>query len=155
MNKYHTAPNRVIKSIRNWHYNHGERAIIKDEQEYLDSEMDLISVLPEDKLPVRRLIDQSRRLRTFWIWKRDSPDIPDYDAGLVSYYSDKRIDSFASGLIVAVGIIMLIAPIWILQYLQNQAIKLVVITLFILVFLCTLSFAMATMPFEALGATAA
>ncbi|KAI1212293.1 uncharacterized protein F4807DRAFT_457793 [Annulohypoxylon truncatum] len=155
MNKYQSAPRRVIKSIRNWHYNHEYLAIDKDEQSYLEDEKDLISIVSKDKLPVRRLIDHSRRLRTFSIWKRDSPDIPDYDADFVSYYSDKRIDQFASGIIVAAGVIMLIAPIWILQWLQNQVYKLVVITLFVFVFLLTLSLAMATKPFEALGATAA
>ncbi|KAI1094634.1 hypothetical protein F5B19DRAFT_490166 [Rostrohypoxylon terebratum] len=157
VDKYDSAPRRVIKSIRNWHSNHGNRAVDADEQGYLarEKEKDLISILPKDKLPVRRLIDHSRRLRTFSIWRRESPDIPDYDADLVSYYSDERIDSFASGLIVATGVIMLIAPIWILQWLQNQVYKLVVITLFVFVFLLTLSLAMATKPFEALGATAA
>ncbi|KAI0881853.1 uncharacterized protein GGS22DRAFT_191575 [Annulohypoxylon maeteangense] len=155
MNKYQPAPSRVIESIRNWHFNHDYAAINKDEQSYLDHEKDLISVLPKDKSPVRRLIDHSRRLRTFSIWKRDQPNIPDYDATFVSYYSDKRIDGFASGLITSAGVILLISPIWILQSLQSQIEKLVVITVFIFVFLLALSFAMATKPFEALGATAA
>ncbi|KAI0376858.1 hypothetical protein F5Y04DRAFT_197205 [Hypomontagnella monticulosa] len=50
---------------------------------------------------------------------------------------------------------MLIAPLWILQYLESPTYKLVVITLFVFTFLLTLSFAMAARPFEALGATAA
>ncbi|KAI1457149.1 hypothetical protein F4805DRAFT_475395 [Annulohypoxylon moriforme] len=157
MNKYQPAPNRVIRAIRTWHSNHEYRAIDKEEQSYLkeENEKDLIAVLPKDKLPVRRLIEHSRRLRTLPLWKQNSTEDPDYDADLVFHYSDKRIDEFASGLIFATGVIMLIAPIWILQSLQNQVYKLIVITLFIFIFLLTLSLAMATKPFEALGATAA
>ncbi|KAI1413602.1 hypothetical protein F5Y13DRAFT_160686 [Hypoxylon sp. FL1857] len=155
MKKYQPTPSRIIKSIRNWHYNHDYHAIDEVEQKYLDDEKDLISVVPKDKMPVRRLIDHSRRLRTFSIWKQENQETPDYDAAYVSYYSDKRIDEFASGLIVAAGVIMLIAPLWILQALESPTYKLIVITLFVFVFLLTLSFAMATKPFEALGATAA
>lgn len=73
----------------------------------------------------------------------------------VSYYSDKRMGGFASGVIVAVGVIMLITPIWILQAMKTLQAKLAVITVFVFAFLLILSFPMASKPFEALGATAA
>ena len=103
---------------------------------------------------MRRLIDQSRRLRTLRCWKHKT-DLPDYEADSVFYYSDKRIDGFTSAIIVAVGVMMLICPIWILQALQTPTPKLVVITMFVFLFLLVLSFAMVAKPFEALGATAA
>ncbi|KAI1384466.1 uncharacterized protein F4822DRAFT_364605 [Hypoxylon trugodes] len=155
MKKYQSTPLRVVKFIRNWHHNHDYSAINKVEQEYLEAEKDLISIAAKDKMPVRQLIDQSRRLRTLSIWKQNNPDTPDHDAPYVTYYSDKRIDSFASGIIVAIGVIMLIAPLWILQFLAGSVHKLIVITLFVFVFLIILSIAMAAKPFEALGATAA
>ncbi|KAK1496173.1 hypothetical protein CTAM01_08360 [Colletotrichum tamarilloi] len=66
-----------------------------------------------------------------------------------------RQDVFASAVIIAIGVLMLITPIWILQALTDLKAKLAVITVFIFVFLLVLSLAMVAKPFEALGATAA
>ncbi|CAJ0548693.1 Ff.00g023060.m01.CDS01 [Fusarium sp. VM40] len=153
LNQFSDAPRRDVRSIRNWHYNHGSAAILNEEQKYLDQD-DLFCVLQKDKTPLRRMIDKSYRLRTMDLWRR--PDtVPDYDASHVSYYSDKRIDHFASGVIIAIGTCLLIIPLWILQALNTLKIKLAVITVFIFVFLLILSISMASKPFEALAATAA
>ncbi|KAK8103547.1 uncharacterized protein PG998_010580 [Apiospora kogelbergensis] len=159
LRKIPTAPERDIKNINRWHYNHGYQAIESEERKYLEQKNDLISITEKDKMPLRQFIDRSRRLRTLRIWQQPNSDSiassareRDQD---VSYYSDQRIDSFTSLTIVLIGIAMLLTPIWILQALQAPTTKLVVITIFILAFLITLSYAMVTKPFEALGATAA
>ncbi|TDZ67894.1 hypothetical protein CTRI78_v002716 [Colletotrichum trifolii] len=82
-------------------------------------------------------------------------ETPGYDAEEVSHYSDKRIDAFASAVIISVGVAMLITPIWVLEGMVDLKGKLAVITCFIFVFLLVLSLAMVAKPFEALGATAA
>ena len=159
MRKHHTAPERDIKNINRWHYNHGDQAIASEERNYLEQKDDLISITEKDKTPLRQFIDKFRRLRTLRIWQQPNSDSiasPPCDRDQdVSYYSDKRIDTFTSLTIVLIGIAMLLTPIWILQALQAPTTKLVVITIFILAFLITLSYAMVTKPFEALGATAA
>ncbi|KAH7010319.1 hypothetical protein EDB80DRAFT_714779 [Ilyonectria destructans] len=155
LRKYPQAPSRDVKSIQNWHYNYDYKAIAAEEQSYLGHEKDLLCVVQRDKAPLRRLIDKSQRLRTLPIWKNKTKQAPDVDMQHVSYYSDKRIDGFASGVIVAVGVIMLITPIWILQAMKTLQAKLAVITIFVFAFLLILSFPMASKPFEALGATAA
>lgn len=73
----------------------------------------------------------------------------------MGYYSDKKLNAFVSGVITAIGTLLLIVPIWILETLENLKVKLGVITIFVFVFLVILSSAIATKPFEALGATAA
>ncbi|KIL93151.1 hypothetical protein FAVG1_03128 [Fusarium avenaceum] len=153
LNQFSDAPQRDVRSIRNWHYNHGSVAILNEEQKYLDQD-DLFCVLQKEKTPLRRIIDKSYRLRTMNIWRRIDT-VPAYDASHVSYYSDKRIDHFASGVIIAIGTCLLIIPLWILQALDTLKIKLAVITVFIFVFLLILSISMASKPFEALAATAA
>ncbi|ETS82154.1 hypothetical protein PFICI_07156 [Pestalotiopsis fici W106-1] len=157
LQKYPQASNRDVKNIRNWHENHGFEAIARCEQNYLSLDNDLVSVSHKTKTPLRRVIDGSFRLRTlsFWKDKKREPSLPLYDDKYISYYSDKRIDGFVSGFIVCVGLLMLIAPIWILQSLQTLPMKLAVITIFIVAFLLIMSFAMVAKPFEALGATAA
>ncbi|KAK3325495.1 hypothetical protein B0H66DRAFT_599651 [Apodospora peruviana] len=125
-------------------------------QRYLDHDDDLVVCLAvRDKADGKTPI---RRLRTLGFWRKKRHDA-DADADInhfVSYYSDKRIDGFASALIASVGIALLIAPIWTLKVMDSLTNKLVVvITVFVLVFLLILSFAMVAKPFEALGATAA
>ncbi|KAK4112398.1 hypothetical protein N656DRAFT_709377 [Canariomyces notabilis] len=154
MKKLTKAPGRDIKSLKHWHYNHSNVAIAREEQTYLNNE-DLVRVVQEDRTPLRRVIDSSLRLRTLPIWRLRKHEAPVYDADYVSYYSGKRIDGFASTMIVTIGATMLIAPIWILQALNTLTMKLGVITIFILIFLLLISFAMVSKPFEALGATAA
>ncbi|KAH7118555.1 hypothetical protein B0J13DRAFT_589995 [Dactylonectria estremocensis] len=126
-----------------------------EEQNYLDHKEDLICVIQRSKTPLRRLIDKSQRLRTLSIWRNKTKTPAETDAQHVFYYSDKRIDEFASGIIVFVGVVMLITPIWILQATKTLQVKLAVNTVFIFAFLLLLSFSMASKPFEALGATAA
>ncbi|EEU45428.1 uncharacterized protein NECHADRAFT_80333 [Fusarium vanettenii 77-13-4] len=127
----------------------------QEEQEYLQHGKDLICVAQKDKTPLRRLIDSSLTIRTLPIWRHKDKAVPNYDAEHVSYYSDSRMDKFASAVIAIIGVVMLITPIWVLQAMDGLKAKLGVITAFVLIFLLTLSFAMASKPFEALGATAA
>ncbi|KAK3303155.1 uncharacterized protein B0T15DRAFT_576566 [Chaetomium strumarium] len=58
-------------------------------------------------------------------------DIPSYDAGELAYYSDARMNRFLSAIITAIGVTMLITPIWVLQAIDNLRVKLVIITVFI------------------------
>ena len=78
-----------------------------------------------------------------------------YDQEHVAYFSNRKLDRFVSFAIVAIGVAMLLTPLWVLQALEAPTTKLLVITVFVLVFLLTMSFTMAAKPFEALGATAA
>ncbi|KAJ3539468.1 hypothetical protein NM208_g5477 [Fusarium decemcellulare] len=149
------APRRDVKSIRTWHKNFGGAAISPREQEYLDHEDDLVCIVQRDKTPLRRLIDRSLTMRSLPIWELKNKEKPFYYGDEVSYYSDKRIDRFASAVIVTVGVVMLITPIWVLQAMGTLRAKLGVITAFVFVFLLVLSSAMVAKPFEALGATAA
>ncbi|WAO89487.1 Hypothetical protein NCS54_00688000 [Fusarium falciforme] len=155
LRSYPEAPNRDINSIRNWHYNHDYVAIAREEQEYLEHDKDLICMVQKDKTPLRRLIGSSLTIRTLPIWRHKDKTAPNYDAEHVFYYSDSRMDTFASAVIAVIGVVMLITPIWVLQAMNGLRAKLVVITVFVLIFLLVLSFAIASKPFEALGATAA
>ena len=69
--------------------------------------------------------------------------------------SEKRLDLFVSLTTTMIGLAMLVAPLWILHSTTNLQSKLIIITVFIIVFLLVLSFGMVAKPFEALGATAA
>lgn len=90
------------------------------------------------------------------LWSnREAPILPKYDAQVIIYTSDSRIEAFITTVIVVIGLGMLIAPMWILNFLDGSVKKLACITAFIVVFLGLVSYATTSRPFEGLGATAA
>ncbi|KAL5317452.1 hypothetical protein ACEPPN_014547 [Leptodophora sp. 'Broadleaf-Isolate-01'] len=156
LKKFPQAARQDLKSVQNWHYNHGGHAISPEEQTYLTHSLDVFSVVPKEKAPLRRLLDRSRTFRISSLWKSDeAPNLPLYDQDVITYTSDKRIDRFVTVLIVGIGTVMLLAPMWILQALDRSVLKLAVITVFVVVFLGLVSYATVAKPFETLAATAA
>ena len=70
------------------------------------------------------------------------------------YASDKRIDVFITFIILLIGVFMLIAPLWILEYVRRKVDRLGVITIFIVLFILLLSLTTVARPFETLAAAA-
>ncbi|RDL33932.1 Uncharacterized protein BP5553_08300 [Venustampulla echinocandica] len=154
--KYPQPFRQDLKSLRNWHHNHDNVAIATDEQAYLTHTQDLISVIPKEKTPLRRLLERSRKFRILPLWmQKTGPELPIYDKDVITYTSDKRIDRFITVVVVGIGSVMLIAPMWILQAMPNSRYKLAVITTFIVAFLGMVSYTTIAKPFETLAATAA
>ncbi|KAK0756999.1 hypothetical protein N5P37_010524 [Trichoderma harzianum] len=180
LRSYKPAPSQNIKNIFRWHANHGNRAICENEQQYLHygamhghpngyenacpeteatrktrTEDDLICVVQKEKPPLRRVIDRSRIFRSMSLWEKKRENVSAHDMKNVLYVSEQRLDLFVSLITTMIGLAMLVTPLWILQSTTNLQSKLIVITVFIVVFLLVLSFGMVARPFEALGATAA
>lgn len=146
-----------IQSLRTWHSNRWNRAISEEEQSYLSHyPQDLFSLVPKEKSPLRRFLERHGKFRSYSVWRHSKPpELPLYDANVI-YVSDKKIERFVTAVIVIVGMIMLITPMWILQALDGKTVpKLGTITAFIVVFLGMVSYATLAKPFETLGATAA
>ncbi|KAF3388127.1 hypothetical protein DPV78_012114 [Talaromyces pinophilus] len=149
---------REVNSLKNWFYNH-EGAIYAKEQSYIDKD-DLFPLIPKERSPLRRLFETSSRFRLSHFWKREKlagtiSDLPVHCHENIQLYSDKKIDDFVTFTTVFTGLVMLIAPIWILAYTHPVAAKLAIITAFILFFLALVSFGTNSKPFESLAATAA
>lgn len=64
------------------------------------------------------------------------------------------MDRFISVLILFVGLVMLIAPLWVLAFVSRTVYRLTVITVFTITFLFLVSFAVDTKPVDGLVATA-
>jgi hypothetical protein len=64
------------------------------------------------------------------------------------------MNRFISFLIVTSGLIMLIAPLWVLAFVSQTIYRLTVITVFTVIFLSLVSFAVDTEPVDGLVATA-
>lgn len=156
LKKFPSPSGRDIESIRVWHRNTNHYAIDGDEKSYLDEELDLFSLVPREKTSLRKLLDKSRVFRhLFLLRKSKTPELPLYNKSWVHYFSDELMDRCVTMVIVSVGTLMLVAPMWILQALGSQQQKLWVITAFLLSFVVMISHATMARPFEILAATAA
>lgn len=73
----------------------------------------------------------------------------------VHYISDEKIDRFIATFIMTPGLVMLIAPLWILAFLGGLIQRLGVISAFIVLFVALVSVTTVAKPFESLAAAAA
>ena len=71
------------------------------------------------------------------------------------YISDEKIDRFIATFIIGLGLIMLIAPLWVLAFLGGLVPRLGVISAFIVLFVSLVSLTTVAKPFESLAAAAA
>jgi len=88
-------------------------------------------------------------------WRQKTRDGATQDDENIHYISDKKIDRFITTLIVILGLGMLIAPLWILAFVEALKERLGVICAFIVTFVVLLSATTVARPFESLAAAAA
>jgi hypothetical protein len=108
-------------------------------------------MVPKNKTPLRRLLETSSHFRLASLWRKPSKIQDDN----IHYSSDQRIDLFVNVIMTSMGMIMLILPLWVLAFVERTTYRLAIITTFLALFLCLVSFATVAKPFESLGATAA
>jgi hypothetical protein len=149
------ALKRCVKNVENWFYNN-DGAILEDEKRFI-TQNDLISISKGDKSTMRQFLESHIVFRFHWLWKKESPPKLQHCAEkhVRKYSSNERVDTVTTITIFAVGLFILVAPIWILEALQNPYSKLGLITAFLVIFLAVISAATVAKPFESLAATAA
>lgn len=146
---------RNVDNLETWSGDYQHAAILTSETEYTKHPYDLFSLSPTPESPLRSLLQRSRHFRGLLIWKQKNFD-PDIKRDTnVSLSSDSKIDSFVSGTIMSLGLAMLIAPLWVLAFVNDLVQKLGVITAFIVLFVALISFTTTAKPFESLAAAAA
>jgi hypothetical protein len=151
-----SVPKKDLESVTNWLYNK-ENAIEKAEVAYIQYVSDLAPLVPKPKSSLRRFLEYSQSFRLWRLWRIEPPPLPNDVAGedkQTHYASDKKIDVFITFIILLVGVIMLIAPLWILEYVRRNVDRLGVITTFIVLFILLLSMTTVARPFETLAAAA-
>ena len=89
------------------------------------------------------------------LWEQKITDQSGTEDDSIHYFSDEKIDRFVSSFIMSLGLIMLIAPLWILTFLGGLVQRLGVISAFIGLFVALLFFTTVAKPFETLAAAAA
>ncbi|KAF2106729.1 hypothetical protein BDV96DRAFT_625796 [Lophiotrema nucula] len=130
-------------------------AITKAEGGFAQRSRDLMSINPKTVSPLGRLLESTRvvRLSRFFQAKAD-PDshiISDY----VHYTSDEALAIFTTIAIIVLGLVMLLGPLWWLEFVANSKIRLGIITGFLAVFMGLMSLATNNRPFEVVASSAA
>ena len=100
-------------------------------------------------------LERSSHFRLLKLWRKKPSDSAMVKDENIHYISDARIDHFVTIFIMSIGLIMLIAPLWILTYLGGLARRLAVISAFIVLFVVLISWTTIAKPFESLAAAAA
>ncbi|KAF1959968.1 hypothetical protein CC80DRAFT_406147 [Byssothecium circinans] len=151
------ALKKDVQSLENWLRN-TQNAILDEEQAYVKHTHDLVPLVPKVRTPLRRLLERSSRFRVWRWWMKEPPNDPNiiypYPETL-HYTSDKRIDICIGITITALGMVMLILPLWVLAVTHGTMARIGVITGFIASFLALVAFTTVARPFESLAATAA
>ena len=150
------APKKDTQKVSRW-LDNLRFGIDADERKYLEHDEDLIRVTPDSKTPMRKLIDRSEFLATLRIWKDKHKEkhLPWFITEDVKYFSEKKIEAFATATILFLGVVMLIVPLWLLVIIKPMYAKLGTITAFVFVFLMTMAYILAEKPFQALSSAAA
>lgn len=164
MRKYETAPKANVEEIAQWHRSYRGEAIDRDEQAYLETGEDLVCVVQKerdkdrDQPVLHRLVDEwwPQKLE-FWKDKKRKGRQGDINGSGNSNHPGlgKQTDVFLSFVIMAIGAVMLMAPVWILRAVDSTTTKLGVVTAFLGVLLAILSVLLVQKPLQALGAAAA
>ncbi|KAF6217660.1 hypothetical protein HO133_006762 [Letharia lupina] len=148
------VPKKDICSLDNWFFNNGN-AILAEETAYTKYPSDLFSLVPTPKSPLRSLLEHSSHFRLLKLWQQKTFDSTTLNDKHIHYISDEKIDRFTATIIMTLGLIMLIAPLWILAFLGGLVQRLGVISAFIVLFVALVSVTTVTKPFESLAAAAA
>jgi hypothetical protein len=139
--------------LKSWIHNTG--AIDCDEASYLDHTSDLVAIVPKIRPPISRWIRYwKRKLRfdMFWaVYLRKQYG----DSGDTARSKESEFNSFTNFGIILVGLAMLLAPIWWLEYVPDSVPRLRIITGFICGFSLILTLGTISRPFEVVAATAA
>ena len=169
------ATKRQVSNVKNWLGNNNT-PINPREVSFIQKEGDLMPMVPRIKPPLRRFLDRfdiigrigcwRRREKQVMLWKdmssRDKQmansvqlDQRHFRSETTIYNMEERIDKFVTCVTIGLGLIMLIAPLWLLQYVDSDMGRLRIITCFLVGFTFLLSILVVARPFEVLAATAA
>ncbi|KAL2842798.1 hypothetical protein BJX68DRAFT_270430 [Aspergillus pseudodeflectus] len=149
MRQHHDADPKHVDNTIAWFDVQGS-AIDDAEKAYL-SQDDAVALVSMQSSPLRRFLERWPAFRLFRQWRKfvHSPTLEN-----VQYRDPDKIECFVKLITVSFVLIMLIAPLWVLMYLETTTMKLLVNTVFTAFFLVMLSYVSNARTQEAVAATA-
>ncbi|CAL8583944.1 hypothetical protein XPA_009554 [Xanthoria parietina] len=154
------ATKRQVSNVEKWLYNAND-PIRPDEVAFIKKEGDLMPMVPRVKPPLRRFLDRFGIIGRISCFRRkgNKLDQRHFQSETTIYNLEERIDKAVTCVTIVLGVVMLIAPLWILQYIYGEQAdmkaRLEIITGFLIGFTALLSIVTVARPFEVLAATAA
>lgn len=148
-----------LETVKKWLKISRPSSIEGVEQGYIDFDDDLIPIRPKVRSPFRNFLEKSNVLLKSSILKRYFGRNPsgfyDFERDGTYWQNDVRIEKFASVVIALIGLVMLVGPLWILEYVRGDADRLGIITAFITAFFIIVLLLTTARTFDALVAAAA
>ncbi|KAH0544937.1 hypothetical protein FGG08_001017 [Glutinoglossum americanum] len=145
-----------LQNVKGW-MEDNEGAICPEESSFVAERNlhDLMPVNPKPKAPLRRWLERQRKFPELWPFRQPtSPYLKNVGSEGSVYFSDKLLDRLVYGTTVLLAVAMLIAPLWWLNSVTNNTIRLGIITGFVHVFAAILGGVTIAKPFETMAATA-
>jgi hypothetical protein len=127
---------RQIRNISNRHA-WNPKEIRPEESKYIDEQEDLITIVPCLKSPLQHILERSQWFSTqSWVRRKVENDPSFYDPGAFSIVDEDKANAVDTALVLLIGLVMLIVPIWVLDLVaKNSKAKLGIISGFITMFL--------------------
>lgn len=152
--RWDSAKTRHRNNLDNWlHHNH-KKAISDEEAMFSRESGDLVALVSDEKSPLESLVERFPRLLKAKVLRSEGKS-SQIQTDTTAYYSKKRLRNIAFGVIIGVGLLLLLGPMWALQFVGDNIKRLLIITSFIMLFTAALASATVARPFEVLAATAA
>ena len=139
--------------MKHWFRNH-RTAVDKEEADFIEKGTDVIPLIEKKKSFLRLLIEKigPERLTRFFPARSKKGRV---ESQWTKYSSNKKIDVVMTVILVVVGLATLLGPMWWLNFVDNDAKRLGIISGFIILFACILASATVQQPFEVMAGTAA
>lgn len=142
-----------IANVENW-FSSNLGAIDVAEQQFIKTGKDVVALVPRDRSPLHRFLERYEPFLKSRLFRETQwPDQSIHRASF--YYNHSRVEATVGAAIVIVGIILLLGPMWALQFIGGSSAKLGVITGFVVFFTALLSSTTLAKPYEVLAGTAA
>ncbi|KAF2132947.1 hypothetical protein P153DRAFT_309790, partial [Dothidotthia symphoricarpi CBS 119687] len=146
------AKPRQIRNVCNWL---ARDAIDPDEAAFIDHKSDLISINSRNRPPLGQWLEACSKLHFFKLFKAKQLDDLHVQSASTTYSDNTKFEGFTNISIILIGLVMLLAPMWWLEYVSTSETRLKIITGFIVAFIAMMSTATINRPFEVVAATAA
>ncbi|KAL2280156.1 hypothetical protein FJTKL_12769 [Diaporthe vaccinii] len=152
--RWEPAKTRHWTNLDNW-LNHNHKKAISEEEAMFSQEIgDLVALASDQKSPLESLVERFPPLLSVKVL-RSARQSSQVQSETTLYYSKRRLRHIVFGVIIGTGLLLLLGPMWALQFVGDNVKRLVIITGFIILFTAVLASATVAKPFEVLAATAA
>lgn len=155
------AEPRQVQNVRTWltdKEDHFRDAISKPEAgPYMEAKYaaDLISISPRTRPPLGQWLESSTSLQVSRFFREKPVEGRHIKATTSIYSSNARFEKLTNRSIILGGLVMLLTPLWLLEYCSGSRTRLGIITAFVVAFMMIMSTATINRPFEVVASSAA